>query len=123
MHPSFMVNPQYHLRLESDKAKSPTSSRDKRPKIQLKVQGDRRIPLNVTVVWSQGQRITDLVRNEIVATSGAYTHGFASMMKELSGENVCCVLCGVAFDAEMTQLAIIPSSYLLLSLDIWARFG
>lgn len=82
-----MVNPQYHLRFVSDKTttNAVTSSREKRPRLKLKVHGDRRIPFNVTVVWSHGQRVTDLVQNEIVATSGPYNHGFASVQKDLPG--------------------------------------
>ncbi|KAH8103263.1 hypothetical protein BXZ70DRAFT_888986, partial [Cristinia sonorae] len=82
-HSSYMANPQYRLRIEQDKASIRGSSREKRPRVQLKLQSDRRIPLNISVVWSQGQRIADLVQNEIVATSGAYTYGFASVLKDM----------------------------------------
>lgn len=80
-----MINPQYHLRIEHDKTLVNASSRDKRPRMHLKVQGDRRIPFNITLIWSQGQRITDFVQNETIATSGAYTHGFATIQKDLAG--------------------------------------
>ena len=79
-----MVNPQYHLRIVGLDRARPVS-REKKPQMQFKVQGDRKIPFNVTAVWSRGQRITDLVQNEVVATSGAYTYGFASVVKDLAG--------------------------------------
>ncbi|PSR72713.1 hypothetical protein PHLCEN_2v11408 [Hermanssonia centrifuga] len=51
-----MANPQYHLRVYPDKS---TKSRDRKSCMDLVVQGDRSLPLNLMVVWSQGQRITE----------------------------------------------------------------
>ena len=58
--PTFMVNPQYHLRIHPDSA-VPKAGRSKKARLKLSLQGERRIPLNVLAVWSHGQRIAEYV--------------------------------------------------------------
>jgi calpain-7 len=54
-YPTFMVNPQYHLHIHAERQTGPQSSL--RAKVELILQGHREIPLNMIVVWSQGERI------------------------------------------------------------------
>ncbi|KDQ56387.1 hypothetical protein JAAARDRAFT_310571 [Jaapia argillacea MUCL 33604] len=89
--PSFMTNPQYHLRIHPSTtpstSRSPVagSQRGKtKSRIGLSVEGGRDLPLNVVVVWSSGERITELVENDVAATSGAYNYGYAHTSRELT---------------------------------------
>lgn len=86
-----MVNPQYHLRVHNastsiDKRPSTSTSADKRNKTQviLTTQSTRDISLNVTAVWSQGERISELSQKEVVAHSGPYTYGHARVAAHLA---------------------------------------
>lgn len=94
-HPTYMVNPQYHLRVHNastsiDKRPSTitstSTSADKRNKTQviLTTQSTRDISLNVTAVWSQGERISELSQKEVVAHSGPYTYGHARVAAHLT---------------------------------------
>ncbi|KAG2104085.1 uncharacterized protein F5147DRAFT_704998 [Suillus discolor] len=90
-HPTYMVNPQYHLRVHNtstgiDKRPSTSTSADKRNKTQviLTTQSTRDISLNVTAVWSQGERISELSQKEVVAHSGPYTYGHARVAAHLA---------------------------------------
>lgn len=83
-HPTYMLNPQWHLRIHDDSAgSSGRSSNGKisslkgsagsskivggkskagpRSVVVLSVQGLREVPLNVTAVWSSGERIVECV--------------------------------------------------------------
>ncbi|KAG1878778.1 hypothetical protein F4604DRAFT_1754108 [Suillus subluteus] len=90
-HPTYMVNPQYHLRVHNttstsiDKRPS-TSTSDKRNKtpVILTAQSTRDISLNVAAVWSQGERISELSQKEVVAHSGPYTYGHARIAAHLA---------------------------------------
>ncbi|KAI6029389.1 hypothetical protein BKA83DRAFT_4218216 [Pisolithus microcarpus] len=94
--PTYMLNPQWHLRvLEQEtirRAVSPGarttltratgteqglsgSSKDKATVI-VTAQGPRDVPLNLTAVW--------LAQREVVATSGAYAYGYARAFANLS---------------------------------------
>lgn len=57
-HPTYMVNPQYHLRIHSASAdrRSPTNTKSQ---VTLIAHSARDISLNITAVWSQGERITE----------------------------------------------------------------
>ncbi|KAG2055542.1 cysteine proteinase [Suillus hirtellus] len=90
-HPTYMVNPQYHLRVHNastsiDKRPSTSTSADQRNKTQviLTTQSTRDISLNVTAVWSQGERISELSQKEVVAHSGPYTYGHARVAAHLA---------------------------------------
>ncbi|EKM60408.1 uncharacterized protein PHACADRAFT_167770 [Phanerochaete carnosa HHB-10118-sp] len=80
--PSFMVNPQYHLRIHADYT-APRAGRGKKVQIKLSLQGERRIPLNILAIWSQGQRVTDFAQSDVAISSGAYTYGHAFATKEV----------------------------------------
>lgn len=58
-YPTFMLNPQYHLRIHPPKCDS--QSRRAKAKIALTMQTSRDIPANITLVWSQGERIDEYV--------------------------------------------------------------
>jgi calpain-7 len=60
--PTFVINPQYHLRIHPENvAGSKGTGRVKKSQLQLFVQADRRTPVNVLALWSQGQRIGEHV--------------------------------------------------------------
>ncbi|KAI5986901.1 hypothetical protein EDD15DRAFT_1523894 [Pisolithus albus] len=118
-HPTYMLNPQWHLRiLEQEtirRAVSPAagtsltratgteqglsgSSRDKAMVI-VTAQGPRDIPLNLTAVWSAGERVFELAQREVVATSGAYAYGYARAFANLSSGDYTVILS--AFDPQV----------------------
>ncbi|KAI0821140.1 hypothetical protein BC629DRAFT_1435043 [Irpex lacteus] len=78
---TFMLNPQYSLKIHPDKSASSNSTSKSRLSITLA--GDRRVPFNAAVVWSQGQRITDMSKSDIALSTGAYKFGHASSVKAL----------------------------------------
>jgi calpain-7 len=53
-YPSFMLNPQYFLRLK------PTG-REQTALVTLVMQTTREVPVNIALVWSQGERIFEYV--------------------------------------------------------------
>ncbi|KAF7289323.1 Calpain catalytic domain-containing protein [Mycena indigotica] len=77
-HPTFMVNPQYHLRIKQSHLR-------KKAEIALTMQMAREVPINIVVVWSQGQRVFELTQKDVAATSGAYSYGLARVSKLLQG--------------------------------------
>ncbi|KAG1746435.1 hypothetical protein EDB19DRAFT_1894215 [Suillus lakei] len=117
-HPTYMVNPQYHLRVHSaststsiDKRPSTSTGIDKRPstsvdiqnnktQVTLTAQSTRDISLNVTAVWSQGERISELSQKEVVAHSGPYTYGHARVAADLAPGDYTVVLS--AFEPDQT---------------------
>ncbi|PCH36605.1 cysteine proteinase [Wolfiporia cocos MD-104 SS10] len=81
---SFMDNPQYHLRVHA--AGGPARSRSSmnvKTQTLITMQGPRSIPLNAAVVWSRGERITDVGLNELAVSSGPYSYGFAHAAGDL----------------------------------------
>ncbi|KAI9568796.1 hypothetical protein HD554DRAFT_2021606, partial [Boletus coccyginus] len=74
-HPTYMLNPQWHFRIHDQNAGS--NGRGILSFVVLSARGPREVPLNVTVVWSSGKRICELVQKEVVTSSGAYTYGRA----------------------------------------------
>lgn len=100
-HPTYMVNPQYHLRVHNAGTSASTSI-DKRNKTQviLTAQSTRDISLNVTAVWSQGERISELSQKEVVAHSGPYTYGHARVAAHLAPGDYTVVLS--AFEPDQT---------------------
>ncbi|KAJ7270120.1 hypothetical protein B0H12DRAFT_1310818 [Mycena haematopus] len=82
-HSTFMVNPQYHLRIHPPKPS--TSSVTRKADVSLAMQIGREVPVNITVAWSQGGRIFELAQKDLAATSGAYSYGLARLTKPLQG--------------------------------------
>ncbi|KAF8841696.1 cysteine proteinase [Paxillus ammoniavirescens] len=74
-HPTYMLNPQWHLRIH-DLGEMGRAEREKASVI-LSAHGPREVPLNVTGVWSSGERVVELAQKEVVISSGAYTYGHA----------------------------------------------
>ncbi|EPT00398.1 hypothetical protein FOMPIDRAFT_1122801, partial [Fomitopsis schrenkii] len=77
-HPSFMDNPQYHLRIYpaqlSQQRHSVTSSK---ATTSITLRSSRHLPVNVSAAWTKGERVTELGDNELAATSGPYGFGYA----------------------------------------------
>jgi calpain-7 len=121
-----MLNPQWHLRIHNENAgssgrgalaanrkASPLSGFAGSPRtadvgrtapksvVVLSAQGPREVPLNVTAVWSSGERIVEcvlafsrvfvwmlmflyrLAQKEMVTSSGAYTYGRARVAADM----------------------------------------
>ncbi|KAF5355191.1 hypothetical protein D9756_005675 [Leucocoprinus leucothites] len=78
-YPSFMVNPQYHLRIHP----STKAGGTKKSKTKVVLRALRDVPVNVVVVWSKGDRKDELVEQEVAVSSGAYTYGLAQVTKDL----------------------------------------
>ena len=57
-HRSFMVNPQYHLRILAP-SKGARGTGKARTNVSLRTGKD--VPVNVTAVWGQGKRVTEWV--------------------------------------------------------------
>ncbi|KAL1730986.1 hypothetical protein EV714DRAFT_283704 [Schizophyllum commune] len=79
-YPTFMINPQYHLKLY------PPKRGDARAKssVSISLQTSREVPVNVAVAWSQGERVYQLLESNIAASSGAYNYGMARLSTQLS---------------------------------------
>ncbi|KAF4563111.1 cysteine protease [Pleurotus pulmonarius] len=77
-YPSYMTNPQYRLRVHPSKR-----SQNEKSNVMLSMHTSKDIPINVTVVWSQGERVMELTQTEVVMNSGAYSYGSARVNKEL----------------------------------------
>ncbi|KAI0827990.1 hypothetical protein BC628DRAFT_1432146 [Trametes gibbosa] len=77
-YPSYYLNPQYHLRVHPP-AGGPSARgvRDAKADISLSLRGDRQVPMNLTLVWSQGERINELGHNDLALSSGSYSYGHA----------------------------------------------
>ncbi|KAI9441524.1 hypothetical protein H4582DRAFT_2055412 [Lactarius indigo] len=78
--PTYMVNPQYRLRVPSTTTQQGPSAKTR---IEVALHAPRDVPVNATAVWGRGERVFDLVQSDIVATSGAYTYGFARFSADL----------------------------------------
>ncbi|KAJ7198567.1 hypothetical protein GGX14DRAFT_666051 [Mycena pura] len=69
-HPTFMANPQYHLRIYPPKHARAATKAD----VALTMQMARDVPINIAVVWSQGERAFELTHKDLAASSvGDYT--------------------------------------------------
>jgi len=81
-----MVNPQYHLHIHPQNGQAESESGGDaalKSRIVLTCQASRETPLNVTLVWSQGERIVELTQNEVALSSGAYSYGLVRATRTL----------------------------------------
>ncbi|QRV98316.1 calpain family cysteine protease [Ceratobasidium sp. AG-Ba] len=85
--PTFMNNPQYRVSVGEGGVKDARSCKSGRIPIKLTVEGPRTIALNVKLVWSGGQRVSDVVAGDIVVDSGTYSFGFACVEGEIQAGN------------------------------------
>ncbi|KAI6007673.1 hypothetical protein F5J12DRAFT_85857 [Pisolithus orientalis] len=110
-HPTYMLNPQWHLRIfeqeairsvspaagasssrASGTAQSPSGSHGDKAAVIVTARSPRDVPLNLTVVWSTGERVVELAQREVVATSGAYGYGYARAFANLPLGNYTVIL-------------------------------
>ncbi|KZT69626.1 cysteine proteinase, partial [Daedalea quercina L-15889] len=80
-YPSFMNNPQYHLRIYQ--GGSLQNHHSKKATISITLRGPRHIPVNVSLVYSKGERLTGFGHNESAANSGPYGFGYAHATRDL----------------------------------------
>ncbi|KAJ3487156.1 hypothetical protein NLI96_g3727 [Meripilus lineatus] len=85
-YPTFMNNPQYRLRFLPDSGPSRPPARGQKATLKIVAQGCRGMPLSINVVWSRGERVTELVSGDVTGSSGPYTYGFAHIRKEVQLE-------------------------------------
>ena len=68
-----MVNPQYHLRIHPETGQAASGSNGGRAGLKANVvltcQASREMPLNITLVWSQGERVAEYARSFVVRTA------------------------------------------------------
>ncbi|KAF5355468.1 hypothetical protein D9758_006317 [Tetrapyrgos nigripes] len=77
--PTFMINPQYLLRIPS-----PTKGSAK-AKVTLTMKTLKDVPVQIMLVWSNnGERLFEPSEKDIVSTSGKHSYGFARLVVELS---------------------------------------
>ncbi|KAI0629428.1 hypothetical protein C8Q77DRAFT_1220174 [Trametes polyzona] len=76
-YPSYYLNPQYHLRIHPRTGGPQRSVRDLKTDLSISLRGDRQIPMNATLAWSQGERINELGHNDLALSSGPYSYGHA----------------------------------------------
>ncbi|KAH9855926.1 hypothetical protein C2E23DRAFT_723547 [Lenzites betulinus] len=77
-YPSYYLNPQYHLHVHP-RVGGPSGRRvrDAKADVSLSLRGDRQVPMNITLAWSQGERINELGHNDLALSSGPYSYGYA----------------------------------------------
>ncbi|KAF8526006.1 hypothetical protein BU17DRAFT_41274 [Hysterangium stoloniferum] len=75
-YPTFMTNPQYSLTLRTD-ATGEVSHANHRAPFCFSVKGTKDVPFNIKLVWSNGQRVTELFEGDVVADTGPYSYGVA----------------------------------------------
>ncbi|KAE9408723.1 hypothetical protein BT96DRAFT_807713, partial [Gymnopus androsaceus JB14] len=79
-HPTFMINPQYHLHIHPSKQATSMT----RERTTLLIETNKDLPVQVLICWSQGERVNEPSQKSIAATSGRYTHGLARVTTQLS---------------------------------------
>lgn len=61
-YPTFMVNPQYHLRIHPLQKSTPGVQASKiKTRVVLTMHSRKDTPVNIMAVWSQGERVTEWV--------------------------------------------------------------
>ncbi|KAI0724162.1 hypothetical protein C8Q72DRAFT_786967, partial [Fomitopsis betulina] len=92
-YPTFMDNPQYHLRIyPTQSSQSQHSVTNNKAATTITFRSSRHLPINVSVAWSKGERVTELGDNELAATSGPYGFGYAHVTRELSAGDYTLIL-------------------------------
>lgn len=81
-YPTFMLNPQYYLQIHPPRPFDSQGS--KKARLALTLQTNRDIPVNISLAYSQGTRLDELVESELMASSGAYSYGLARVRKDIS---------------------------------------
>ncbi|KIY50677.1 cysteine proteinase [Fistulina hepatica ATCC 64428] len=90
-YPTFMTNPQYYLRVLPTRERAAQGARSS--VLSFDVQTQRETPINIAVVWSRGgERVTELSQKEILATSGPYSYGTASLKRDSVPANFAVIL-------------------------------
>ncbi|GBE80774.1 Calpain-like protease palB/RIM13 [Sparassis crispa] len=80
---TFLTNPQYHLRIHSTEESSVGPIGSSKARISVVLQACRKLPMNATLVWSQGDRVTEFGRNDVALSSGPYSYGYAQGTSDL----------------------------------------
>jgi len=98
--PTYMINPQYCLHVPATTQDGPSGGKTR---VKASLHTSRDLPINVVVTWGRGKRVfewvhpsymcvrkwvliferSSLAQSDIIATSGAYTYGFAQLTVDL----------------------------------------
>ncbi|KAG9087468.1 cysteine protease [Ceratobasidium sp. UAMH 11750] len=84
---TFMNNPQYRVCVGGEGSRNAGGSSSARIPIKITAEGPRTLPLNVKLVWSGGQRVSDVVVGDIAVDSGTYSFGLACVEGEVQAGN------------------------------------
>jgi calpain-7 len=95
---TYMINPQYRLRVPGTTQDGPSA----KTRVEISLHAPRDVPINAIITWGRGERVFEcvssffrpradfahirtrsLVQSDIIATSGAYTYGFARLCADL----------------------------------------
>ncbi|KAG8738243.1 cysteine protease [Ceratobasidium sp. 414] len=82
---TFMNNPQYRICVSGGGSRDAGGSVSARTPIKITAEGPRTLPLNMKLVWSGGQRVSDVVVGDIAVDSGTYSFGLACVEGEVQG--------------------------------------
>ncbi|PWN53961.1 hypothetical protein IE53DRAFT_383488 [Violaceomyces palustris] len=74
-YPTFMHNPQFKINIPPPSA-APAANLNAST-ILLLLESSKELPVQVSLVWSGGERISTCVEGDVVVTSGMYNHGLA----------------------------------------------
>ncbi|KAG8750128.1 cysteine protease [Ceratobasidium sp. 428] len=85
--PTFMNNPQYRVCIGGGGSRNTGSSSSARVPIKITAEGARTLPLNVKLVWSGGERVSDVVVGDIAIDSGTYSFGLACVEGQVQAGN------------------------------------
>ncbi|KAG9121504.1 cysteine protease [Ceratobasidium sp. 392] len=93
---TFMNNPQYRVCIGSGGSRNVRSSGAARVPIKITAEGARTLPLNVKLVWSGGERVSDVVMGDIAVDSGTYSFGLACVEGRVQAGNYTLVVSSFA---------------------------
>ncbi|KAG8883307.1 cysteine protease [Tulasnella sp. 331] len=77
-HRTFMRNHQYSFRIPAPLVNAGPATASKTVAIRATIEASRDLPLNLSVVWGNGVRITELNQGDIQLSTGPYSYGIAT---------------------------------------------
>ncbi|KAH8833138.1 hypothetical protein DL96DRAFT_1584894 [Flagelloscypha sp. PMI_526] len=82
-YPTFMMNPQYHLKVHSDRTGQANSSRSA---VVFSLQTSKEVPVHIIGTWSSktGERVMQLSQTDIAFSSGSHVYGHARVATKLN---------------------------------------
>ncbi|KZV68756.1 cysteine proteinase [Peniophora sp. CONT] len=75
--PTYMYNPQYKFTVSRPRSGG-------KARIAIVATSGRDLPINVVISWGKGERVVDLSKTTVLATSGAYSYSYARVSATLA---------------------------------------